>query len=81
MILTELPSLKVHCNLFYKKVHYQIVSDISQKCCIQTKMYRLYRKMIIKYGHYFLLSIHFYFDKSCKCLNTKMYRLYRKMTI
>ena len=37
----------------YKMIHYKMVSDIRwfkcgpQKCCILTKMYRLYRKMII----------------------------------
>ena len=53
---------KIHFQLhtlepFHKTVHYKTVSDIkwfkggSRKFCIQTKMYRLYRKMTIN-GHF-----------------------------
>ena len=42
---------------------YQTITNVRrfkvgpQKCCIQTKMFRLYRKMII-YGHFFLYNLH-----------------------
>ena len=37
------------------------VKNGPQKCCIQTKMYRLYRKVTI-YGHFSVQSIHLYLD-------------------
>ena len=64
-----------------------------QKCCIQTKMYRLYRKITI-YSHFSIQSSHFCLDTTIYghffyviytflfgYNTTKMYRLYRKMTI
>ena len=45
-------------------VHYSMILDKTNfvdgvpKCCIQTKMYRLYRTMII-YSHVFILCLHF----------------------
>ena len=62
-------------NPLYNTVYYSIVLNIRQfkdgpqKCCIQTKMYRLYRKMTI-------YTCLFSYNKIC--IQTKMYRLYIK---
>ena len=43
--------------------------SVPQKCCIQTKMYRLYRKLTI-YGHFSIESIHFCLDATQqKCID------------
>ena len=53
---------QLQCTLepYHKTVHYKMVFDIRwfqggpEKCCIQTKMYRLYRKMTIN-SHFFYI--------------------------
>ena len=63
--ISEFEITRVNCILtaplnsmmHHKTVHYKMVSDlrwfkgVPKKCCIQTKMCRLYRKMTI-YGHF-----------------------------
>ena len=67
---------KLHQNLFITQSLGSKTKTVlaKQTCCIQTKMYGLYRKMTIN-GHFSIWSIYFWWD------DIKMYQLYRKMTI